>query len=98
MDLRFPACVGVLPSLTSPSQRIGRYEKALEEAREELHLDQNNGVIYSDLATSYLNLNRLAEADAVLKQADERKIESGELLGSRYQLALLRGDAGQMER
>ena len=77
---------------------LGKYEKALEEAHEEMRLDQSNQIIYADLAGSYLDLNRLAEAGAVLKQAEERKIESGELLGSRYQLALLRGDAREMER
>jgi DNA-binding winged helix-turn-helix (wHTH) protein/tetratricopeptide (TPR) repeat protein len=77
---------------------LGKYEKALEEAREELRLDQSNQVIYADLAGSYLDLNRLAEADAVLKQAEDLEIESGELLGGRYQLALLRGDARETER
>jgi len=74
---------------------LGKYEKALEEAREELRLDQSNEEIYGDLAVSYFNLNRLAEAEAVVKQAEEHKIE---MLGSSYQLALLRGDAGERER
>jgi DNA-binding winged helix-turn-helix (wHTH) protein/tetratricopeptide (TPR) repeat protein len=74
---------------------LGKYEKALEEAREELRLDQSNEEIYGDLAGSYFNLNRLAEAEAVLKQAEEHKIE---MLGSSYQLALLRGDARERER
>ena len=43
-------------------------------------------------------LNRLDEAEAVFKQADERKLESELLLASRYVLAFLKGDAAQMER
>jgi tetratricopeptide (TPR) repeat protein len=34
----------------------------------------------------------------VLKQAEERKLESELLLGGRYQLAFMRGDEGEMER
>jgi eukaryotic-like serine/threonine-protein kinase len=82
-------------NLVAVYSELGKYEKALEEAREELRLDQSNEEIYGDLAGSYFNLNRLAEAEAVLKQAEEHKIE---MLGSSYQLALLRGDTGEMER
>jgi len=38
------------------------------------------------------------EAAAVVKQAEERKLESEELLGIRYQLAFLRGDEREMDR
>jgi len=82
-------------NLVAVYAELGKYERALKEAREELLLDQSNEEIYGDLAGSYLNLNRLAEAEAVLKQADEHKVET---LGSRYQLALLRGDAVEKER
>ena len=43
-----------------------------------------------------MNLNRLDEAEAVYKQAEERKLEGEGLLGSRYRLAFLKGDAAQM--
>ena len=41
-------------------------------------------------------LNRLDEAEAVYKQAEERKLESEYLLVYRYRLAFLKGDAAQM--
>src|SRR5208337_3701290 len=41
-------------------------------------------------------LNRLDEAEAVYKQAEQRKLENELLLGSRYWLAFLKGDAAQM--
>jgi hypothetical protein len=41
-------------------------------------------------------LNRLDEAEAVFKQAEERKLENELLLRSRYRLAFLKGDETQM--
>jgi serine/threonine protein kinase/tetratricopeptide (TPR) repeat protein len=80
------------------SSYLGNYEKALEEYRESMRLEPNNVINYSNLGGAYLSLNRLDEAEAVYKQADERKLEGELLLGSRYQLAFLKGDAVQMER
>jgi eukaryotic-like serine/threonine-protein kinase len=53
---------------------------------------------YSNLGNAYQNLNRLDEAEAAYKQADDRKLENEELLANRYLLAFLKGDAAQMER
>ena len=80
------------------SSFLGNYEKGLEEFREALRLDTNNVVNYSNLGGTYMNLNRLDEAEAVFKRADERKLESELLLGNRYFLAFLKGDAAQMDR
>jgi serine/threonine protein kinase/tetratricopeptide (TPR) repeat protein len=77
--------------------RLGSYEKALEEAREAMRLNPNHGASYNNLGIAYATLNRLDEAEVVFKQAEERKLEGDEaLLGSRYQLAFLKGDAAQM--
>ena len=43
-----------------------------------------------------MSFNRLDEAEAVYKQAEERKLESEDLLQGRYWLAFLKGDAAQM--
>jgi eukaryotic-like serine/threonine-protein kinase len=51
---------------------------------------------YDNLARVYTALNRLDEAEAVYKQAEERKLGSAPLLGGRYALAFLKGDAAQM--
>ena len=53
-------------------------------------------VNYVNLGFAYMTLNRLDEAEAVYKQAEERKLESEFLLQSRYRLAFLKGDAAQM--
>ncbi len=78
------------------SATLGNWETALEEWREALRLDPNVGVKYYDLGVAYMSLNRLDEADAVYKQAEERKLESEHVLQGRYWLAFLKGDAAQM--
>jgi eukaryotic-like serine/threonine-protein kinase len=80
------------------STYLGSYEKALSESREALRLEPNDVNNYSNLGTGYQNLNRLDEAEAVYKQADERKLEGEGLLANRYILAFLKGDAAQMKQ
>jgi tetratricopeptide (TPR) repeat protein/predicted Ser/Thr protein kinase len=75
---------------------LGNWEKALEGYREALRLEPNNAANYINLGTAYTNLNRLDEAEAVYKQAEERKLENEALLQTRYWLAFVKGDAAQM--
>jgi len=78
------------------SDTLGNKGKALEEYREALRLGPNDAVNYLNLGVAYTSLNRLDEAEAVYEQMEERKLEHEGLLGSRYQLAFLKGDAAQM--
>jgi DNA-binding winged helix-turn-helix (wHTH) protein/tetratricopeptide (TPR) repeat protein len=75
---------------------LGNWEKALDELREAVRLEPNNVANYGNLGLAYTSLNRLDEAEAVYKQAEERKLENEMLLQSRYRLAFLKGDAAQM--
>jgi tetratricopeptide (TPR) repeat protein len=75
---------------------LGNLEMALEEAREALRLEPNSALNYAVLGGDYTNLNRLDDAERVSKQAEDRKLESEDLLAVRYQLAFLKGDAAQM--
>jgi len=77
---------------------LGNWDKGLEEWREALRLEPNNWFNYGNLGLAYMVLNRLDEAEAVFKQAEERKLESQFLLAARYRLAFLKGDAAQMVR
>ena len=63
---------------------LGNWEKALEEAREAMRLEPNNEANYTNLGIAYTDLNRLDEAEAVYKQAEERKLEGEILLQDRY--------------
>jgi serine/threonine protein kinase len=80
------------------SAYLGNWEKALEEFREALRRAPNTGDNYINLGVAYTTLNRLDEAEAAYKQAEERKLESEFLLQDRYGLAFLKGDAAQMAR
>jgi tetratricopeptide (TPR) repeat protein len=75
---------------------LGNWEKELEEAREATRLEPNNELNYLNLGDGYANLNRLDEAEAVYKQAEERKLGIESLLSARYGLAFLEGDTAQM--
>jgi len=75
---------------------LGNLEKALAEHREAVRLAPSNGVNYINLGEDYMVLNRLDEAEAVFKQAEERKIENEALLFWRYYVAFLKGDTAQM--
>jgi tetratricopeptide (TPR) repeat protein len=78
------------------SLALGNWEKTLEESREALRLEPNSAGNYLNLGVAYTALNRLDEAEAVYKQAEQRKVESELLLQSRYWLAFLKGDTAQM--
>jgi tetratricopeptide (TPR) repeat protein len=75
---------------------LGNLEKALEEHREAMRLEPNNQDIYASLGSDYVNLNRLDEAEAVYKQAEERKLEGEEIPQFGYLLAFQKGDTAQM--
>ena len=77
---------------------LGDFEKGLEESRDALRLEPNDSTNYLNVAGGYISLNRMDEADAVFKQADEHKLESETLLQLRYQFAFLKGDAAKMSQ
>jgi eukaryotic-like serine/threonine-protein kinase len=77
---------------------LGNREKALEEAREAVRLEPSSAFNYQVLGADCILLNRFDEAEAVFKQAEERKLENEWLLALRYQLAFLTGDAAQMAK
>jgi tetratricopeptide (TPR) repeat protein len=78
------------------SAYLGNWEKALEEWRAALRLEPNSVHNYGNLGLAYTTLNRLDEAEAVYKQAEQRKLGGESLLQGRYWLAFLKGDATQM--
>jgi eukaryotic-like serine/threonine-protein kinase len=94
----YPRDVVPFVNLGVISVTLGNYEKGLSECREVLRLEPNFVVSYSNLGANYQVLNRLDEAEAVYKQAEERKLENESLLVDRYTLSFLKGDAAQMDR
>lgn len=76
---------------------FGNYERALEEGREALRLGPDIEDNYWGLGYVYIALNRLDDADAVFKQAEDRKLEGGGLLWGRYLVAFLRDDTKALQ-
>jgi serine/threonine protein kinase len=92
----YPRDVVPYTNLGTISNILGSWEKSLEEAREAMRLEPNQVDQYVELGLDYASLNRLNEAEAVYKQAEERKLESNYLQANRYQLAFLQGDRTKM--
>jgi len=86
-------------NLGAVSAALGNHEEALNETREAMQLESGeaSAYTYGNLGGDYMDLNRLEEAGAVFKQAEEHKLESEPLLLNRYELAFLNGDTAQME-
>ena len=80
------------------SSSLGNWTKALEQDLEAMRLNPTHANRYANLAADYIGLNRLDDAAAVFKKADDRKLESEELLSGRYTLAFLQGDTVQMAK
>jgi len=86
---------GFLSGMTSPG--TGRHEKAVEEGQKAIEIDPDFAIGYFNVAFAFLYLNRLAEAEALLRRASERNIEVVEFSLCRYFVAFLRNDKAAME-
>jgi tetratricopeptide (TPR) repeat protein len=87
-----------LNQLGSINGELGRYEQALENLRTALVLDPTRATTYAKLAGDLLQLNRLEDADAVLAEAEKRKLQTDFLLQVRYWRAFLRADDAGMQQ
>jgi len=76
----------------------GHFERSIREADLAIRLDPDAAIIYSNLALSDVALNRLDEAQAVLRRASERKLDIPDFAIQRYVIAFLRGDTAEMKR
>jgi serine/threonine protein kinase/tetratricopeptide (TPR) repeat protein len=77
---------------------LGRYDKAAAGYRVALKLEPNDVVNYVDLASTYITLNRLDEAKAVLDEVQARKLEHEYVPQAMYLLAFMRDDIKEMEK
>jgi eukaryotic-like serine/threonine-protein kinase len=76
---------------------LGQLEKALGDDKDGLGITADTARVYSNLASDYLSLDRLDEAEKILQEAHERQMDDS-TLPVRYQLAFLRDDAEAMNR
>ena len=94
----YPRDSGPHNNLANTYSYVGRHEQGLEEALMAMRLDPSMEDNYITLGNSYICLNRLNEAEAVLKQAEEHKLESEGLAVQRYLVAFLKDNGEEMER
>jgi tetratricopeptide (TPR) repeat protein len=89
-------CPGFIRGLSTHG--TGRYERAIEASQKEIAADPNFLFGYQNIATSYYFLDRFAEAESTLQRASERRLEMPNFLALRYNIAVLKGDQGQMDQ
>ena len=77
---------------------LGRYERAAAGYSEALKLEPNNVVSYIDLASTYIVLNRLEDAQNTLHELETRELEHEYVSEVAYLLAFMRNDAKEMDR
>jgi len=76
----------------------GRFDRGIETARKLTVADPDFLYGYANLASAYFYVDRFEEAESVLRRATERKLDDPGLLMIGYNLAVLMGDKGQMDR
>jgi serine/threonine protein kinase/Tfp pilus assembly protein PilF len=75
---------------------LGQLDKSHMARLEAVRLDPENGLNYSALVDSYLNLNRLEHALATAEKAKAKNLDSPSLRVQLYLLAFMRNDAAGM--
>ncbi|MGA2371599.1 MAG: protein kinase domain-containing protein [Candidatus Korobacteraceae bacterium] len=80
------------------SVTLGDWESSLVWYREALRLEPKDGINYVDVSYSLLALNRLDEAESVLRQAQAQNLHDYYLLENLYLIAFLKGDTAQMAK
>jgi serine/threonine protein kinase/tetratricopeptide (TPR) repeat protein len=75
---------------------LGYPEKKLAASREAVRLDPNEDLGYTNLATAYLDLNRLDDLEEVYKQGHQQTGWYADLDRDAYLSAFLTGDTKQM--
>ncbi len=87
---------GFLAAFTT--QGSGHYDKAAEEGLKAIELDPDYSIGYVNVAFAFIYLSRLSDAEAILRKASERRIETIEFSLCRYFIAFLRSDQAAMEK
>jgi DNA-binding winged helix-turn-helix (wHTH) protein/Flp pilus assembly protein TadD len=98
MELQeFPVTATVLNDLGATYGILGHYEKASTAFRESLQLDPSGASTYGNAAVSMLALGREKDADGILAEADNHRLQTDYLLQVRYWKAFLQGHSSDME-
>jgi tetratricopeptide (TPR) repeat protein len=77
---------------------FGKYEQTIEQARRAIAVDPDVPFSYVNLASAYQRLARPADAEAIFRQAFERKAVFHYTLITRFDFAFVKGDQAGMEQ
>lgn len=86
---------GFLAGIIYPA--LGEYEKSVEEANIAIRIEPEFAIGYAVLASSYMALGRMAEAENTLQKAAESKLQNPFIPIERYSVAFLKGDSAAMQ-
>jgi serine/threonine protein kinase/tetratricopeptide (TPR) repeat protein len=78
-------------------QQLGQYDKAVVETQEALRLTSRT-TVYGNLAFECIALDRLDDAEKVLREAQAKGFDGLDIRGNLYLLAFRRGDSKGMEK
>jgi eukaryotic-like serine/threonine-protein kinase len=84
-------------SVAAFAETVGQYDVGLTEYTEALRLAPRRSFLYRDVAYTYLALDRLENASAVVRQAHEMNLDSN-LEPVLYSMAFYRDDRSEMAR
>jgi hypothetical protein len=93
----YPRDPDFLVSLILNSRALGQYEVALKESLERLRLNPYSSRPYRAVASTYLCLNRVEEAEATCKKAHAKSLDY-RLAPVLYEIAFYREDTSEMAR
>jgi eukaryotic-like serine/threonine-protein kinase len=94
----YPRDDGPVNNLAGIYQALGQYDKGLADFRELLRRDPEDALMYANVVSSYLYLNRLKEARVAVEEARAKKLDSPALHFLAYAIAFLQNDAAGMEQ
>ncbi len=80
------------------NKATGQYEKAAAEARKAIELYPDYAIAYYNLALNNACLNRLQEAEDILRSATKRGVEIDDFFMLAYDVAFLKGDQTGMKK
>ncbi len=84
-------------NLSTAYLRLGQPENALREAEVAVRLGGNSVVPYQQMTRSLLALNRITEAQDLIRDAASKKLESSSLHALAFDLAFISHDAAGMQ-
>ncbi len=85
-------------TLAADYMLVGKFEQAIEEAREALRLNPDHAYPYGNLGQAYLWVGRYDEAKAIFESASKKKVDDVVCHAGLFEIAFIQGDRTEMRR